>query len=64
MGEERKFDVDVLLTYGGDESIEDVIKYTEELTAAGKTVRVSKKDIPELRCRQKIEIGKGGVKDE
>lgn len=64
VGEEREFDVDVLLTYGGDESIEDVIKCTEKLTAAGKTVRVSKKDIPELRYRQKIEIGKGGVKDE
>lgn len=51
-----EYDVDVLLVYDGNADPEQILKATDEITAAGKTVTV-KKEIPErLRYKELIDM--------
>lgn len=58
----RDYDADVLIIYGKDVPAEEVAKKAAETAAQGKTVRVQREAVSDVRARETVIIGNGDEK--
>lgn len=58
-----EYDVDVWLSYSDGESVADLLKAAQEITAAGETLRVAQKIPQELRFRRHLHMESGVPKE-
>ncbi len=59
--EESKYDVDILILYGGDATVKEIADTVADMTRLGKSVSVQKSVPEKLRYRHMIKLGWNGV---
>lgn len=65
MGGERRYDADLLLTYGPDADLAELAAFAETIRAGGRTVRCEREGSgSQLRCRTQARYGNGMTLEE